>query len=136
MTGRGERWRGLVNALTVDNKMARALAIADSRAVVRALFLGSAVRLGLIDLLEEPRDLDAIAAGLGATRRDRLAAWLAVGIELGELGASDGRYSIRGRRARALAAGDPVPARALPLRNGLPNQPLRRPKFVAAGSAK
>jgi 4-hydroxy-2,2'-bipyrrole-5-carbaldehyde O-methyltransferase len=108
MSGRGERWRGLVNALTVDNTMARALAIADSRVLVRALFLGSAVRLGLFDLLEEPGDLDVIAAGLAATRLDRLEAWLAVGIELGELGGSDGCYSIRGRRARALAAGDPL----------------------------
>jgi len=108
MSGRGERWRGFVNALTADHTTARALAVADSRVLVRALFLGSAVRLGLFDLLEVPRDLDVIAAGLGATRRDRLAAWLAVGVELGELGASVGRYAIRGRRARALAAGDPV----------------------------
>ena len=108
MNGRGERWRGVVNALTTDRTMARVLAVSDSRALVRALFLGSAVRLGLFDLLEVPRDLDVIAAGLGARRRDRLEAWLAVGVELGELGASDGRYAIRGRRAKALAAGDPV----------------------------
>ena len=115
MSGRGERWRGFVNALTADHTTARALAIADSRVLVRALFLGSAVRLGLFDLLEVPCDLDGIAAGLRATRRDRLVAWLAVGVELGELGASDGRYAVRGRRARALAAGDLVLRCALPL---------------------
>ena len=68
MSGHGERWRGFVNALTADHTTARALAVADSRVLVRTLFLGSAVRLGLFDLLEAPRDLDVIAAGLGATR--------------------------------------------------------------------
>ena len=116
MSGRGERWRGFFNALSADHTTARALAVADSRILVRALFLGSAVQLGLFDLLEVPRDLDVIAAELGVTRRDRLAAWLAVGVELGEIRASVGRYAIRGRRARALAAGDPVLRRALPLR--------------------
>jgi 4-hydroxy-2,2'-bipyrrole-5-carbaldehyde O-methyltransferase len=108
MSGGGARWRGVVNVLTADHRTARALAVADSRVLVRALFLGSAVRVGLFDLLEVPRDLDVIAAGMGATRRDRLTAWLAVGVELGELRASAGRYAIRGRRSRALAAGDPV----------------------------
>ena len=114
MSGRGERWRGFFNALTAGHTTARALAVSDSRALVRALFLGSAVRLGLFDLLEVPRDLDVIAAGLGATCRDRLEAWLAVGVELGELGASHGRYARR-PSGPSVGRGDPV-LRGLPLR--------------------
>ena len=45
---------------------------------------------------------------IGCTRPERLRAWLDVGVELGELARRAGRYRVRGRRARAIAAGDPL----------------------------
>jgi SAM-dependent methyltransferase len=109
---------------------ARALAIADSRAVVRSLFLASAVRIGLLDSLRDgpagrggraghaghggrggrggPAGLSftEIAVRIGCLRFDRLRAWLDVGTELGEISQHGGRYQLHGRRARAIAAGD------------------------------
>ena len=101
--------RGVVGAVRRGHAGALALAISDSRALVRSLFLASAVRLDVLGFLSEPRSLDELAAKTGATRRDRLAAWLDVGVELHELRRdADERYVVRGRRARALADGDPV----------------------------
>jgi SAM-dependent methyltransferase len=75
--------------------------------MVRAWFLASAVRLDLFAFLDEPRSLVELADRVGATRTDLLEAWLAVGVAVREL-RFEGRYRVRGRRARALAAGDPV----------------------------
>ncbi len=88
---------------------ARALAISDSRVLVRAWFLASAVRLDVLEFLSQPRTVEQLAARTGTTRTDRLSAWLDVGVELRELRRDGGaRYTVRGRRARALAHGDPV----------------------------
>lgn len=101
--------RGVVGAVRRGHAGALALAIADSRALVRSLFLASAVRLDVLGFLSESRSLDELAARTGATRTDRLVAWLDVGVELHELRVgAGGRYGVRGRRARALADGDPV----------------------------
>ena len=43
-----------------------------------------------------------------AARPDRLEAWLAVGVELGELGRRGDRYVAAGRRARMLSGRDPL----------------------------
>jgi SAM-dependent methyltransferase len=101
--------RGMVGAVRRGHAGALALAISDSRAVVRSSFLGSAARLDVLGFLALPRSFDELVAKTGATRRDRLAAWLDVGVELHELRRdADQRYVVRGRRARALADGDPV----------------------------
>jgi SAM-dependent methyltransferase len=101
--------RGIVGALRRGHAGALALAIGDSRALVRSLFLASAVRLEVLGFLAQPRTLAELAARTGATRTDRLRAWLDVGVELRELRVmAGGRYAVRGRRARALAEGDPV----------------------------
>jgi SAM-dependent methyltransferase len=101
--------RGVVGAVRRGHAGALALAIADSRALVRSLFLASAVRLDVLAHLVQPRSLDELGAFTGATRTDRLTAWLDVGVALRELRVDgDGRYRLRGRRARALADGDPV----------------------------
>lgn len=42
----------------------------------------------------------------GCRRPERLRAWLAVGVEVGELRQHDGCWTVRGRRARAIAADD------------------------------
>jgi SAM-dependent methyltransferase len=101
--------RGVVGALRRGHAGALALAIADSRALVRSLFLASAVRIDVLASLAQPRTLDELVVHTGATRLDRLTAWLDVGVELHELRVdASGRYALRGRRARALADGDPV----------------------------
>jgi SAM-dependent methyltransferase len=98
-------WRLLRGA----NTSARALAIADSRTFVRAVFLASAVRLGILERLRAPHSCAELAAATSTTRPDRLQAWLDVGVELHELRRDiHGRYSLRGRRARAIADEDPV----------------------------
>lgn len=100
--------RGLVNTIRGGNATARALAIADSSAVVRSLFLASAIRIGLVDLLCESRTFAEIAASTGCTRAERLQAWLDVGLELGEITVHGDRYRLKGRRARAIASPDAV----------------------------
>ena len=82
--------RALGTASGAATPSARALAVADSRSLVRSLFLASAVRLE-----RPPGDADAAArrrdssTAAGCTRPDRLVAWL------------DGRR--RARRARTCA---------------------------------
>jgi 4-hydroxy-2,2'-bipyrrole-5-carbaldehyde O-methyltransferase len=98
--------RGILATARAGHAPARVLAIADSRAVVRSLFLSSAVRAGLLGHLREDRSFAEIAEAAGCQRTERLQAWLDVGTELGELARRGGRYRVRGRRARAIAAGD------------------------------
>jgi SAM-dependent methyltransferase len=98
--------RGVLATARHGHAPARLLAIADSRALVRSLFLSSAVRAGLLEYLREARGFAEISERTGCERSDRLLAWLEVGTELGELARRAGRYRVRGRRARAIAAGD------------------------------
>jgi SAM-dependent methyltransferase len=98
--------RGAIGALRGGNIAARGYAIADSRAVVRSLFLSSAVRMELLPTLRRGRTFDELVALTGSVRPERLQAWLDIGVVLGELGKRDGCYRIRGRRARAIAGGD------------------------------
>jgi 4-hydroxy-2,2'-bipyrrole-5-carbaldehyde O-methyltransferase len=97
---------GLLRTARAGHAPARALAIADSRALVRSLFLASAVRTGLLDALADGATFAEIAARVGCTRPERLRAWLEVGSELGEVARRSGRYRLRGIRARAIAGGD------------------------------
>jgi 4-hydroxy-2,2'-bipyrrole-5-carbaldehyde O-methyltransferase len=98
--------RGVLATARAGHVGARALAVADSRALVRSLFLASAVRAGLLEAVGDGRGFAEIAAQLGVVRFERLRAWLDVGTELGELAERGGRYRVRGRRARAIAGGD------------------------------
>jgi SAM-dependent methyltransferase len=82
------------------------LAIADSRSLVRSLFLASAVRIDVLPYLRSGRQFSEIVRYIGCTRPERLQAWLWIGAELGELSARGDRYGVRGQRARALADGD------------------------------
>ena len=99
---------GLLRTARAGHAPARALAIADSRALVRSLFLASAIRTGLLDVLAGGASFAEIAARVGCTRPERLQAWLEVGTELGEIARRSGRYRLRGIRARAIAGGDIV----------------------------
>jgi SAM-dependent methyltransferase len=99
-------YRGMVETLKQGGAPARALAIADSRTLVRALFLASAVSSGVLEHLGDGPTLAEVVRRTGCRRPERLEAWLAVGTDLGELGCAGGRYRVRGRRARALSGGD------------------------------
>ena len=106
---RATQLRGLVGTARLGGISARALAISDSRSLVRALFLASAAETGILTHLTVPRGLEDLAELTGTRRPERLEAWLGVGCELRELRLDGGhRYALRGRRARALAAGDPL----------------------------
>jgi 4-hydroxy-2,2'-bipyrrole-5-carbaldehyde O-methyltransferase len=101
----GGRWRHLPGAL---------LAWRDAAPFVRVHFLAVAIDLGL---LEELRRRPATAEQLG----DRLPvgdpalldAFLRLGAALGELRCRAGRWSLRGRRGKALAAPEADPLRAM-----------------------
>jgi 4-hydroxy-2,2'-bipyrrole-5-carbaldehyde O-methyltransferase len=102
----GMQFRGLVDTVRTGRVPARALAIADSRSLVRSMFLASAVQIDLLPFLRGGRRFSAIVDHTGCTRPDRLRAWLWIGSELGELSRRGEAYGLRGRRSRALAAGD------------------------------
>lgn len=99
---------GLLSALGGRHPSATVLAIADSRRLVRACYLSSAAEAGLLRLLGNEPTPAELAVECGADRIDRLEAWLAVGVELGELARRGNRYKVVGRRARALRDGDPL----------------------------
>jgi 4-hydroxy-2,2'-bipyrrole-5-carbaldehyde O-methyltransferase len=82
------------------------MAVADSRALVRCLFLASAVDAGVLDYLRTERTFDELADHLQCSRPDRLQAWLWVGTGLGEIDYQSPRYGLQGTRARAIAGGD------------------------------
>jgi SAM-dependent methyltransferase len=100
--------RGVAGAIRRGHAGALALAVNDSRSYVRALFLASAVRLDVLPFLAQPRTLGELTERTSAIRTDRLAAWLDIGVALHELREVDGRYALRGRRAKAIADRDPV----------------------------
>ncbi len=106
MGRRGVQLGGLLRTARAGHAPARALAIADSRALVRSLFLASAIRTGLLDALADGATFAQLTARAGCTRPERLQAWLEVGTELGEITRRAGRYRLRGIRARAIAGGD------------------------------
>jgi SAM-dependent methyltransferase len=97
---------GLVDTIRMGRVPARALAIADSRSLVRSMFLASAVQIDLLPYLRDGRPFSAIVDHTGCTRPDRLRAWLWIGSELGELSRRGEVFGVRGRRSRALADGD------------------------------
>jgi 4-hydroxy-2,2'-bipyrrole-5-carbaldehyde O-methyltransferase len=102
----GVQVRGLIDTVRMGRVPARTLAIADSRSLVRSMFLASAAQIDLLPYLRGGRPFPAIVDHTGCTRPDRLRAWLWIGAELGELSRRGEEYGVRGRRSRALADGD------------------------------
>lgn len=78
----------------------------DSQAFVRIHFLCAAFESGLLSALESPATLAELISKLRIQRPELLTELLHVGMVLGELAHENGRYKIRGSRARALAAKD------------------------------
>jgi SAM-dependent methyltransferase len=102
----GVQLRGLIDTVRTGRVPARTLAIADSRSLVRSMFLASAAQIDLLPYLRGGRSFPAIVDHTGCTRPDRLRAWLWIGLELGELSRRGEDYDVRGRRASALADRD------------------------------
>ena len=102
----GPQLQGLIDTMRMGRVPARTLAVADSRSLVRSMFLASAAQIDLLPYLRGGRSVLEIVDHTGCTRPDRLRAWLWVGSELGELWRRGEEYGVRGRRSRALADGD------------------------------
>lgn len=98
--------RGVLASMRGGHAAARALAVSDSRALVRSLFLSSLAASGLGPELTRARTEAELVDLTKCSRPDRLRAWLAVGAEVGELRERRGRWGPSGSRARAIVAGD------------------------------
>lgn len=85
----------------------------DSRAITRVRFLRAAEAAGVIEHLQVPGTAEELADVLGGADTGLLESLLEVGVAVGELRRRRGRYTIRGSRLRALAAGDGDPLRAI-----------------------
>lgn len=77
---------------------------ADLYRLVRLHWLGAAVDSGLLQALSKPATREKLAEALRVERDDLLDVMLELGRALGELAERGGVYSIKGSRARALAA--------------------------------
>jgi SAM-dependent methyltransferase len=106
MRALGPQLQGLIDTVRMGRVPARTLAIADSRALVRSMFLASAVQIEVLPFLRRGRAFPEIVDYTGCTKPERLRAWLWIGSELGELSLRSEQYAVRGRRSHALAEGD------------------------------
>lgn len=93
-------------ALQVRNPVGRIGIRRDATSLARLRFLNAATRIGLILALRSPRTADELVEELCVVRPELLDATLRVGVALGELSLSNGRYRIRGARAKAIADDD------------------------------
>jgi 2-polyprenyl-3-methyl-5-hydroxy-6-metoxy-1,4-benzoquinol methylase len=84
----------------------------DWRTLVRMHFLHAAVDCGLLEALRTPASRDELLQELDVKRPELLDALLDVGLALGELSRRNGRFKLKGRRARSLVGdrGDPLAA--------------------------
>jgi SAM-dependent methyltransferase len=79
----------------------------DVRGQTRLNFLSAAALSGLIEALDRPGDLGTIANRMGGSLSDDLLeALLRVGVAVGELGHRENRFSMKGRRIRAMSDRD------------------------------
>ena len=122
---RAPRALGLVGAFGGRHAVATMLAIARQPQVRAGMLPGfGGSQSGLLPFMKPARAPAELCAESGSARPDRLEAWLAVGVELGELGRRGDRYVVAGRRARALCGRQPTAHRALPVDAGVPVRPL------------
>ena len=89
--------------MRMPDRIATALLLRDSQSYSRSSFLLAASRTGLIGALARPSTRSQLVERLGIEDPTQLGLLLDLGVALGELGLTHGRYSLRGRRARALA---------------------------------
>jgi SAM-dependent methyltransferase len=84
------------------HKRAHALLARDFVGWLRFEFLGTAAATGVLAALVEPRTEEGLADELGVIDKALLGALLRVGESVGELSLTDGRWRLRGLRARAM----------------------------------
>lgn len=97
-------WGAVVRqAVTLPDRAAHALVVRDVDSWLRLQFLGVASRLGIARALVHPSTTEEIAARTDARDVDLLEAFLQLGVGLGEVAHSGGRYRAKGRRLRAVA---------------------------------
>jgi SAM-dependent methyltransferase len=104
--------RGFLSVFRIPHLLSVMKVSGDLRAYVRLNFLFAAFESGLLRALRTPATREEALGRIGAKRPELAEALLDLGVALGEL-SHDGRaYSLRGRRARAMAAesGDPLAA--------------------------
>jgi 2-polyprenyl-3-methyl-5-hydroxy-6-metoxy-1,4-benzoquinol methylase len=78
----------------------------DWRAFVRMHFLYAAYESGLLGILLNPASREDLIQNLHIKRPEILDALLDVGLSVNEIKCKNGRFSIRGRRSRAVAGGE------------------------------
>lgn len=95
---------GLARAVaSTPHLRAQGLIYRDLTSWLRVEYLGTASDLGLLRLLARPQTLEQIAQALDVEDVELLSSYLTLGQGLGEFTVSDGRWSLRGARSRALA---------------------------------
>jgi len=90
----------------IPHGYAQWLLMRDAQTYFRIQFLYFAIDSGLLKALRNPRTRDELRAELAVTRADLLHRALDLGVAVKELALKDGRYRLRGRRARTLALDD------------------------------
>ncbi|MBI5289675.1 MAG: methyltransferase domain-containing protein [Chloroflexi bacterium] len=90
----------------IPHGYAQWLLMRDAQTYFRIQFLYFSIDAGLLKALRSPRTRDQLRTELGVTRPDLLDRALDLGVAVKELALKDGRYTLRGRRARTLALDD------------------------------
>lgn len=88
---------------SVPDRLAHGSIIWELDTWIRLEFLGVMARSGIADALLEPLSTEDLLERTGITDSGLLTALLELGVSLRELRERRGRYSIRGRRMRAIA---------------------------------
>ncbi|MCP3984666.1 MAG: class I SAM-dependent methyltransferase [bacterium] len=103
----------MLAALRASNPLTIYRFMGDLQAMVRMHFLHTASDSGLLQALSDKPTRETLVERLGVQRPEILDAVLDAGLAAGELSCSDGRYALRGKRSRALAASDSDPLVAM-----------------------
>jgi protein-L-isoaspartate O-methyltransferase len=98
--------KGLLTALKASNKSVMHQMKGDVKGFLRIHFHYAAIEAGLVEALREPATKQSIVQKLSAVRPELLDALLELGIALGELAYSDGKYRCQGPFFRCLATED------------------------------
>lgn len=108
MLGRVRLWAAIGRGVgLLPDRAAHGLVVRELNTWIRLEFLGVIARTGVADALHEPRSLGEIAEKTRISDVDLLGALLDLGVALREVRERRGRYSIRGRRLRAIADRSP-----------------------------
>ena len=91
------------SGLETPRKITQLLLTRDMLGWIRTEFLGAAAQIGVLAALAVPRTTEELAQLLGARDPAMLSSFLDLGVAVGELRRRDGKWALRGKRARALA---------------------------------